>query len=148
MNKWEIFMQGFFSAFNSYALFISVFGDYRVKLITGAEWVLSEHSGWKFVLISLFLVGLVCSIYSVWKGQVNKIMILSFLIALGVIAFPLFITIILGSIAKNFTEDYTLFGIDFMDSDDILAVLYVSGLFEMTFLVIWGVTYLITKGLS
>lgn len=75
-------------------------------------------------------------------------MILSFLIALGVIAFPLFITIILGSIAKKFTEDYTLFGIDFMDSDDILAVLYVSGLFEMTFLVIWGVTYLITKGLS
>ncbi|PWT37229.1 hypothetical protein DKZ35_06270 [Limosilactobacillus reuteri] len=68
MNKWEIFMQGFFSAFNSYAFFISVFGDYRVKLITGAEWVLSEHSGWKFVLISLFLVGLVCSIYSVWKG--------------------------------------------------------------------------------
>ena len=75
-------------------------------------------------------------------------MILSFLIALGVIVFPLFITIILGSIAKNFTEDYTLFGIDFMDSDDILAVLYFSSLFEMTFLVIWGVTYLITKGLS
>lgn len=81
-------------------------------------------------------------------SEVNKIMILSFLIALGVIAFPLFITIVLGSIAKNFTEDYTLFGIDFMDSDDILAVLYVSGLFEMTFLVIWGATYLITKGLS
>lgn len=75
-------------------------------------------------------------------------MILSFLIALGVIAFPLFITIILGSVAKSFTEDYTLFGIDFMDSDDILAVLYFSSLFEMTFLVIWGVTYLITKGLS
>ena len=69
MNKWEIFMQGFFSAFNSYALFISVFGDYRVKLITGAEWVLSEHPGWKFALVSLFLAGLVCSIYSVRKGQ-------------------------------------------------------------------------------
>lgn len=83
-----------------------------------------------------------------WQKEVNKIMILSFLIALGVIAFPLSITIVLGSIAKNFTEDYTLFGIDFMDSDDILAVLYFSSLFEMTFLVIWGVTYLITKGLS
>ena len=67
MNKWEIFMQGFFAAFNSYALFISAFGDYRVKLITGAEWVLSEHPGWKFSLVSLFLVGLVYSIYRVWK---------------------------------------------------------------------------------
>lgn len=67
MNKWEIFMQGFSSAFNSCALFISVFGDFRVKLITGAEWVLSEHPGWKFALASLFFVGLVYSIYSVWK---------------------------------------------------------------------------------
>lgn len=68
MNKWEIFASGFCAAVNAYALFISVFGDYRVKLITGAEWVLSEHPGWKFALVSLFLVGLVCSIYSVRKG--------------------------------------------------------------------------------
>ena len=68
VNKWEIFMQGFFSAFNSYALFISVFGDYRVKRITGAEWGLSEHPAWRSALASFFLVGLVCSIYSVWKG--------------------------------------------------------------------------------
>lgn len=77
MNKLEIFASGFCAAVNAYALFISVFGDFTLVLITKAEWVLSEHPGWRFALASFFLVGLVCSIYSAWKGWVNKIMILS-----------------------------------------------------------------------
>lgn len=69
MNKLEIFVSGFCAAVNAYALFISMFGDFTLVLITKAEWVLSEHPGWRFALASFFLVGLVCSIYSAWKGQ-------------------------------------------------------------------------------
>ena len=68
MNKLEIFASGFCAAVNAYALFISVFGDFTLVLITKAEWVLSEHPGWRFALASFFLVGLVCSIYNAWKG--------------------------------------------------------------------------------
>ena len=41
MNKWGIFASGFCAAVNAYALFISVFGDFTLVLITKAEWVLS-----------------------------------------------------------------------------------------------------------
>lgn len=69
MNKWGIFASGFCAAVNAYALFISVFGDFTLVLITKAEWVLSEHPGWRFALASFCLVGLVCSIYSAWSTE-------------------------------------------------------------------------------
>ena len=67
MNKWGIFAQGFYAAISTYALLISVFGDFSLKSTTGAEWVLSEHPAWRLTLVLLFLVGLACSIYSAWK---------------------------------------------------------------------------------
>lgn len=67
-DSWYGFWWGICTCINFNGLMFALLGDLKYERITGAEWVLSEHPAWKFALISLFLVGLVCSIYSVWKG--------------------------------------------------------------------------------
>lgn len=43
----------------------ALLGDFKYELITGAEWVLSEHPAWRIIFVGLCVIGLVCSVVNV-----------------------------------------------------------------------------------
>lgn len=69
MNEWKICAEFIDITNNACGLFICVFCDVTYNFLPGNEWVLSQHPGWRSALTSFFVIGLIRSIYSVWKSQ-------------------------------------------------------------------------------
>lgn len=64
-DKWYGFFFGICALIQFDGLICVLFGNITFPLITGAEWVLSEHPGWQLFAAIFCLFGLVCSIYDV-----------------------------------------------------------------------------------
>lgn len=64
-DKWYGFLFGICALIQFTGLMFVIFGNITFKLTTGAEWVLSEHPGWRIIFVGLCVIGLVCSVVNV-----------------------------------------------------------------------------------